>query len=380
MCRAAWSHWTAVRQGQQVGPSSGACTFAAWSPDGEWMYFDSDSGGAFHTWRQRFPDGQPEQITSGPTEEEGLAMAPDGRSFITAVGLTQSSIWLHDSRGDRRISLEGHAFQPMFTPDGKKLCYLIRNGHSSELSVADLDSDHTDPLLPGCRSPVRQAREQSGIRATTFDGREVVFYSQTARVSCAVVGNAADRRAPPLQIPSVEGEQPLFGPSGEIFFRKVEGNSAFLYSVREEQGVRLRKAAELAVVDLFWAYPDRVESLCSARCQKVKPSSRPKAALRFRFISSLRNWCGGRAMASTCSCQPDREQDQNIRFALVSRPSFAFKCGTRQKDFPSDVELAKLPGVRIIPQGNVVPGPTADVYAFTRETVQRNIPYRIPVR
>ena len=80
---AAWPRWTAVRQGSRSARPV-ALYFAAWSPDGEWMWLSSDSGGAFHTWRQRFPDGQPEQITSGPTEEEGLAMAPDGRSFITA--------------------------------------------------------------------------------------------------------------------------------------------------------------------------------------------------------------------------------------------------------------------------------------------------------
>jgi hypothetical protein len=45
----------------------------------------------------------------------------------------------------------------------------------------------------------------------------------------------------------------------------------------------------------------------------------------------------------------------------------------------SEAEIAKLPGVRTIPVGNVVPGPTADIYAFTRETVQRNL-YRIPLR
>src|SRR5262245_52608498 len=77
--------------GRQVGPPDAGCTFAAWSPDGDWMYFSSNVGGAFHTWRQRFSDGQPEQITSGPSEEEGIAMAPDGRSFITAVGTRQSS-------------------------------------------------------------------------------------------------------------------------------------------------------------------------------------------------------------------------------------------------------------------------------------------------
>src|ERR1039457_6240641 len=109
------------------------------------MYFSSDFGGAFHTWRQRFPDGQPEQITSGPTEEEGLAMAPDGRSFITAVGLTQSSIWLHDGGGDRQISLEGYAFRPKFTPDGRRLLYLVRKAASSNLGVGDPVSGRGEP-------------------------------------------------------------------------------------------------------------------------------------------------------------------------------------------------------------------------------------------
>jgi hypothetical protein len=48
------------------------------------------------------------------------------------------------------------------------------------------------------------------------------------------------------------------------------------------------------------------------------------------------------------------------------------------KNFLSDEDLAKLPGVRTIPAGDIVPGPTADIYAFTRENVQRNL-YRIPL-
>jgi hypothetical protein len=45
--------------------------------------------------------------------------------------------------------------------------------------------------------------------------------------------------------------------------------------------------------------------------------------------------------------------------------------------FQSEADIAKLPGVRVI-DANVTPGPTAEVYAFTRQTVQRNL-YRIPV-
>ncbi len=85
---AVWRRSTAIRQHSRSARPVVRVPFAAWSPDGAWMYFSSNSGGVFHTWRQRFPDGQPEQITSGPTEEEGIAMAPDGRSFITAVGLS----------------------------------------------------------------------------------------------------------------------------------------------------------------------------------------------------------------------------------------------------------------------------------------------------
>jgi len=68
---------TGASAGRRVGPI-GKCTSAGWSPRGEWMYFDVDVDGARHLWRQRFPDGEPEQITHGPTEEQGIAVAPDG--------------------------------------------------------------------------------------------------------------------------------------------------------------------------------------------------------------------------------------------------------------------------------------------------------------
>jgi hypothetical protein len=46
--------------------------------------------------------------------------------------------------------------------------------------------------------------------------------------------------------------------------------------------------------------------------------------------------------------------------------------------FPTEQEILKLTGARVIPSGDVAPGPTADIYAFTRENVQRNL-YRVPV-
>ena len=88
--------------GREVGPR-GTCLSAGWSPDGRWMYFSAVVGGSSHLWRQKFPDGAPEQITFGPLEEEGVAVAPDGRSIVTSVGMRRSAVWIHDAAGERAI-------------------------------------------------------------------------------------------------------------------------------------------------------------------------------------------------------------------------------------------------------------------------------------
>ena len=110
--------------GRQVGPQ-GTCLSAAWSPDGRWMYFGAVVEGNSHLWRQRFPDGAPEQITFGPLEEEGIALAPDGRSIVTSVGMRRSAVWIHDTAGERALVSEGYASAPSFSRDGTRVFYLF---------------------------------------------------------------------------------------------------------------------------------------------------------------------------------------------------------------------------------------------------------------
>jgi eukaryotic-like serine/threonine-protein kinase len=368
-------------QGKQVGPSDGACTFAGWSPDGEWMYFSSNAGGVFHIWRQRFPDGHPEQITSGPTEEEGIAVAPDGRSLVTAVGTRQSSVWVHDGNGDRQISVEGQALQPRFTPDGRKLCYRVRKGASSELWVAELNSNYNEPLLSGF--PVGVSGQSSGEEAVwnagydiSQDGRKVVFFSPDRSGKLRLWLSPLDHSSPPRQIPGVEGEQPLFGPNGEIFFRKVEGPSAHLYSVRED-GSELQRVAELKLVDLLSASPGRRWLLLGVipQGQLIFSTGGSTPVMTHVHPPDWLSWTeDGKALFVSNAF------DSNAKTYVFSLSPGQVLPATLAlaKNYLSDEELEKLPGVRIIPIGKVVPGPTADIYAFTRETVQRNL-YRIPV-
>jgi len=93
--------------GRQVGPK-GNCTSAAWSPDGKWMFFGVAVEGNHHLWRQRFPSGEPEQVTSGLTEEDGVTIAPDGKSLITSIGVLESAVWIHDDNSDRPLTSQGY--------------------------------------------------------------------------------------------------------------------------------------------------------------------------------------------------------------------------------------------------------------------------------
>jgi len=61
--------------GRPVGPAPAQCTDAAWSPDGRWMYFSTNTGNGTHIWRQRFPDGWRRWLGSRFLRGLGLGLA-----------------------------------------------------------------------------------------------------------------------------------------------------------------------------------------------------------------------------------------------------------------------------------------------------------------
>jgi len=370
--------------GRPVGPPVAGCTSAAWSPDGNWMYLNSSSGGTFHIWRQRFPDGQPEQLTSGPTEEEGIALASDGRSFITAVGLRQSAVWVHDSSGERQVSLEGYSFGPKFTPDGKRLCYRILKGtlpisDPSELRVVELDSGRNEALLPGFRVVGGAAYDISP------DGGDVVVAALDQEGKHRLWLAPLDRRSPPHRIPNAEGQEPKFGPRGEIFFRALEGTSTFVYRVHED-GTELGKVIDqpIAVLtgishDRQWLVvkvPGKEGSSIMAFPLRGGPPVHLSAPGTFAALSISFKWSlDGRWIFILL---PTAQQLARGRtYAVPVLPGRAFP-PIPPGGFRSEAEIAKLPGARVIDAFDVAPGPTPEVYAFSRGSVQRNL-YRIPL-
>jgi hypothetical protein len=74
--------------------------------------------------------------------------------------------------------------------------------------------------------------------------------------------------------------------------------------------------------------------------------------------------------------QRESEKPHNT-FAIPLTDSKAF-AGLAARGFKSEAQLAAVPRVRAIDQPFVLPGPEPSVYAFSKETVHRNL-YRVPL-
>jgi serine/threonine protein kinase/Tol biopolymer transport system component len=233
-----------------VGPPDGTCWSGAWSPDGKWVYLTASTKDQTHIWRQRFPDGQPEEVTSGPTSQAGIAMAADGKSLITSVGSGDSTVWLHDKDGDHQISSEGNAGDPFFSSEGNSLYYLMANGqtHRTELWVRNLASGTTDRLLPGY---------SMDAYSVSRDGKQVAFSADDPSGRSSLWVAPTNHRSAPVRISpsSAIDDSPYFLPDGDLAFRAIEGRLNFLYRMKVD-GTGRRKIISDPILDILAVSPD----------------------------------------------------------------------------------------------------------------------------
>jgi hypothetical protein len=213
--------------------------------------------------------------------------------------------------------------------------------------------------------------------ATTFPrtAAQVVVAAPDSGGKLALWLAPLDRRSLPRQIPSIEGEQPVFGATGEVFFRRLEGTSAFLYWVQEDGG-ELRKAIDLPVIGLLGESPDRNWLVLGT------PASGGVVIFRVDGGAPLLTqlppptelgWSGDRKHLFV----QRRLNNLGKAYVLPLAPGHLVP-ESIVHGLPYEQEILKLPGARVIPSSVVAPGPTADIYAFTRESVQRNL-YQVPV-
>jgi WD40 repeat protein len=345
------------------------------------MYFSTNTGNGYHIWRQRFPDGTPEQVTFGVTEEEGIHFDPDGRSFVTAIGNRQSTVWIHDSRGDRQITSEGFAFFPTVSPDGTKVYYLVRAGGARNfiaggLWAADLDSGQRQRLLPDF---------QMVHYSVSADGQRVVFVAADDDGRTPVWLASLDGRIAPRRLSNIDGWVAYFGAPGEVVFAGVEQQQSFMFRINDD-GSGLQKISPTPMLLPFSVSPD---GRWVPAAEGPSPETRnvlmahPTAG----GVPTLVCKCYGTPNITDGPMPPQMSWTPDGRFLYLKFDAALYAIPLQPgqvlppipaSGFQSKEAVAALPGARLISEESVFPGPNPSIYAFMKVATQRNI-YRVPV-
>jgi eukaryotic-like serine/threonine-protein kinase len=363
-------------QGRLVGPMPGQCTDAAWSPDGQFMYFSASTGRGFHIWRQRFPAGVPVQVTSGASEEEGVALAPDGKSFVTSIGTSQSTLWLHDVRGDRQITAQGFPVQPSFSADGTRLYYLSSPttqpfvSVNAQLWTANVETGQLERVLPD------SLMEHYNI---SDDGKRVVFITREETGRSSVRLAPLDATAAPRILTSLDSLTAFFGSNGDVFFAGGEGTIKFLYRIKED-GSGLQKVTPRPVKVIYDVSPDgNWVAAWSGRAAVIYPTSGG----------------GPVTVCPACANRAPPNQPALVRWSRNGKFLYLHETGLRltyalplrpgemlpsipSTGIMSPMAAAALPDAHAISEQRAFGGASPSIYAFPRVTTHRNV-YRIPV-
>ncbi len=371
---------------QVVGPPDSMCTAGAWSPDSEWVYLTARKDDKFHIWRQRFPNGKPEQVTFGTSEEEGIAMAPNGRSFVTSVGTEVSTSWIHDNGGEHQISSEGETgrfvvqgtrdrFSKVgtFSSDGKKFYFLMVNGRTTgtELWVKELATGKLEPVLPG------YSMEEYSV---SRDGKQVAFASTDAGGLPSLWVAPTDHRSSPRHIrvvPSVVEDRPFFLPDGDLLFRASEEGSLFLYRMHTDGSDR-RKIGP--IIDLASVSPDGRWAVVNARDENEEQTYA-------MFALPIEGGSPVKLCVNVCTPVWDTGGEfMLMNFYLQDDPNtyaLPIRRGSELPDLPSTVisgveDLKKLKSAVVIPH-IVHSAFSPSLYSYTTHDIHRNL-YRIPLQ
>jgi hypothetical protein len=327
-----------------------------------------------HLWRQRFPEGEPEQLTSGPSEEAGVAVAPDGGSIITSAGASHETVWLHDNDADRPIVSEGAPSRLRFSRDGARLLFLDGNRQSPRsgpsdvpgvLRAYDLQQRRVDTLL-------------GGVRITEYDiSRDgaLLAYTLVKEHEPRIWVVPLDGSRPPRQLIADAARAPNFAADGFLYYSRIVEGTEMPWRVAPD-------GSHAGRVGNFDGMTVAVSPSGSWRVERRPQPTSVELRIYLRRLSDekvIELPCG--------TCSVDWPDDHHV--AIVMRGNMVGRTyvfpSSPGHELPDGIEgvtdvdrFAVERGARVLPHTAVF-APASDTYAYLEHVAQRNL-YRLPLR
>jgi Tol biopolymer transport system component len=200
------------------------------SPDGKWLFFDSNVSGSALLYRMRLPNGDPEPLTSGTDEFFYPALSPDGREVaFHSYRSGNRDIYVMPLDGGPTQQVTATPLQeaaPNWSPDGKALAFG-NFGIPGAVIVVHRRPDRT-------WGPSVHRAPNGSFPAFSPDGRSIAYSTNLYGGSLAII--APDSGPSHIVVDSANGvtvEQPWWSRDGHTLYFKshdARGNAEF-YSV-----------------------------------------------------------------------------------------------------------------------------------------------------
>jgi Tol biopolymer transport system component len=201
----------------------------ALSPDGRWLYFDSDRSGNSDIYRMPLGGGEPEQLTTNPSDDFSPNVSPDGRwvAFHSLRFGTRDIFVMPAEGGEaQRVTDDpGEERNPGWSPDGRSLSYYL-SGTGARDGLYVISKDKSDQW-----GALRKVWNHPNRGRWSLDGGTLVS-AWTDGIWLIPTAGGAPRRA--YQLPdTISGSEPAYADWSRdgrtIYFKTAdrEGRASF---------------------------------------------------------------------------------------------------------------------------------------------------------
>ena len=195
-----------------------------YSPDGEWVAFSSNRGGAMNLWMVATRTGNLRRVTDVDASEWDPAFSPQGKLFWSSdrresrdrgpAVLDVSDpfeVWMAeaDGSGARRVTSDGrNAENPTLTPDGAWIVYSSRNPEKAGIWKVRPDGREATRLVADQLSPAPSGSGRATLPEVSPDGEHVSYRFFSGQYPAFIrVVRLADGASVPFEIPVTEARK-----------------------------------------------------------------------------------------------------------------------------------------------------------------------------
>jgi Tol biopolymer transport system component len=208
--------------------------YPAWSPNGEESAFSREGAGIRSIFVKNLASGEERQLTKGNYDDIQPAWSPDGKTILfvrsrqpnvklepgDVFGLfLDGDIWAIDLATQKETKLVENAFNPDYSPDGKRIAFDASWAGPRRIWAADIHGYNPQQLTSDVSEGISHVRPR-----WSPNGRRLVFQNIERTKFDVRVLNLADGESVWITNDAVQDLNPVWSPSGKfIYFSSYRG-------------------------------------------------------------------------------------------------------------------------------------------------------------